>query len=452
MPRALKSKTKARSAPLPIQLHEDEVHAKYGKVSRPGKRRKSGQDSEESEEETLDPNVSQKILALAKSQQAELEGSEEDEEEVAEAKANLLKPRPVQNEDDSDDSDEWVEDDGDGPIDGEDYMENIHTEDLRTLDALLPANVGERRTLADIIFSKLDGNLDNAKGKQTIHIPAAAPDAKEGLDPRVVEAYTKIGVYMRKYKSGPFPKLFKILPSHPQWARLLSLTQPENWSPQATSKATRIFISNLKPEQSRVFLEGVLLDNVREDIRENGKLNVHYYEALKRSVFKPAAFFKGIIFPMVEGGCTLKEAAIIGSIITKMRIPMLHCAAALHQIASMDYSGPNSLFIRLLLDKKYALPFKVLDALFDHFVRLSNTYHGSRAKGEATKLPVLWHQSLLVYSQRYASDLTQDQKNALLDVIRVSQHPQISPEIRRELTQSVARGEPRPADGDVEMS
>jgi essential nuclear protein 1 len=29
--------------------------------------------------------------------------------------------------------------------------------DLRTLDALLPSNAGERRTLADIIFSKLEG-------------------------------------------------------------------------------------------------------------------------------------------------------------------------------------------------------------------------------------------------------------------------------------------------------
>ena len=28
--------------------------------------------------------------------------------------------------------------------------------DMKTLDALLPANAGERRTLADIIFAKLD--------------------------------------------------------------------------------------------------------------------------------------------------------------------------------------------------------------------------------------------------------------------------------------------------------
>ncbi len=129
-------------------------------------------------------------------------------------------------------------------------------------------------------------------------------------------------------------------------------------------------------------------------------------------------------------------------------------------------SGAGSLFIRLLLDKKYALPYKVLDALFEHFVRLSNTYRGSKVKGESVQLPVLWHQSLLVFCQRYwsplsllpflprsryANDLTQDQKNALLDVVRVTTHDRISPEIRRELVQSVARGEPTP-NVDVVMS
>lgn len=37
--------------------------------------------------------------------------------------------------------------------------------------------------------------------------------------------------------------------------------------------------------------------------------------------------------------------------------------------------------------------------------------------------------------------MTPDQKDALLDVARVHPHPQISPEVRRELVGSVARGE-----------
>lgn len=49
---------------------------------------------------------------------------------------------------------------------------------------------------------------------------------------------------------------------------------------------------------------------------------------------------------------------------------------------------------------------------------------------------------------RYGSDLTPDQKDALLDVIRVRPHPTISAEIRREIVNSVERGAPRPEDGD----
>lgn len=56
-------------------------------------------------------------------------------------------------------------------------------------------------------------------------------------------------------------------------------------------------------------------------------------------------------------------------------------------------------------------------------------------------------------ARRYASDLTPDQKDALLDVVRVNPHPQISAEVRRELVSSVERGAPRPdADGDVAMA
>ena len=149
--------------------------------------------------------------------------------------------------------------------------------------------------------------------------PGRAPDPAEGLNPKVVVVYTKcvanichrisctqsvlrVGYLLQKgkYKSGPLPKAFKIVPSLPAWARILALTHPENWSPQATRAATRIFISNMKPTQARIFLQGVVLDAVREDIRENGKLNVHYYEALKRSLYKPAAFFKGIVFPLLD--------------------------------------------------------------------------------------------------------------------------------------------------------
>ncbi|KAF8929794.1 snoRNA-binding rRNA-processing protein [Haplosporangium bisporale] len=167
--------------------------------------------------------------------------------------------------------------------------------------------------------------------------------------------------------------------------------------------------------------------------------------ALKKSLYKSKAFFKGILFPLCESGtCTLKEAAVVGSVITKVSIPVLHSAAALLRLADMEYTGPNSLFIRVLLDKKYALPYKVIDGLVDHFLRF---------KMDPRPMPVLWHQAFLIFAQRYKSDITPDQKQALLDLLRFKSHEGISPEIRRELMNSVARGEmlPEPADDDMLM-
>ena len=167
----------------------------------------------------------------------------------------------------------------------------------------------------------------------------------------------RLGVYLRTYKSGSLPKPFKVIPSLPMWARMLALTRPENWSPHACRSATRIFISNMKPPQAQLFLNVVLLDAVREDIQKNKKLNAQYYECLKRALYKPGAFFKGLIFPMLDvctwfmvsldfelikflqQGCSLKEAAIVASVLAKTKIPVLHASAALLRIAEMDYSG-----------------------------------------------------------------------------------------------------------------
>lgn len=112
---------------------------------------------------------------------------------------------------------------------------------------------------------------------------------------------------------------------------------------------------------------------------------------------------------------------MIASVLMKVSVPSLHSSAALAHIAKMEYSGsskpwiqhpktsltpfppktgPNSLFIRVLLDKKYALPYKVVDAIVFHFINLSNTYKGRKDRGESEVLPVLWHQSLLVFCQR----------------------------------------------------
>lgn len=102
MPRAIKASGNTRHDPLLVQLDEDQQKAKYGRVSEPGKRKKtpkkSVQDNEDSEvtlsylsshvssliiiyKAVLDPKTSRRILELAKIQQEELDASETEDEE-----------------------------------------------------------------------------------------------------------------------------------------------------------------------------------------------------------------------------------------------------------------------------------------------------------------------------------------------------------------------------------
>jgi essential nuclear protein 1 len=229
---------------------------------------------------------------------------------------------------------------------------------------------GGTRNLADIILSKIAAH----EAGQTSGPGAGPVDDNEDyeLPPKVVEVYAKIGMIMSRYKSGKLPKPLKILPTIPHWEDILMLTKPEDWTANAVYEATRIFVSG-KPIVAQRFVEMVLLDKVREDIYENKKLNVHLFAALKKSLYKPAAFFKGFLFPLVSSGtCTLLEARIVSAVVVRVHIPVLHSAAAIKGLcdiaaeeasAGTEGGGATNIFIKALLEKRYALPFQVIDGL-----------------------------------------------------------------------------------------
>jgi essential nuclear protein 1 len=204
------------------------------------------------------------------------------------------------------------------------------------------------------------------------------------------------------------------------------------------------------------FIEMVILERVREDIHETKLLNLHLFNALKKGLYKPAAWFKGFLFPLVGSGtCTLREAHIISAVLARVSIPVLHSAAALKGLcdiaahesnAGTEGGGATNIFIRVLLEKKYALPYQVIDALVFHFLRFRSVDDGA-TRIKDTQLPVIWHQSLLVFAQRYRNDITEDQREALLDLLVTRSHSAIGPEVRRELLEGRGRGVPIEPEG-----
>ena len=118
---------------------------------------------------------------------------------------------------------------------------------------------------------------------------------------------------------------------------------------------------------------------------------------------------------------------------------MLHSAVAILKLAEMEDSGASALFMRVLLLKKYALPYRVVDALVDYF-----TAFGVAPRGEEAPemMPLLWHQCLLAFAQHYKAELTNEQKERFKMLLRVQEHGLVTPEIRRELFSGRSRGDP----------
>ncbi|XP_020789851.1 bystin [Boleophthalmus pectinirostris] len=420
MPKVKKSRGGEKSGAMALadQIQEADTVRARGRV-------KSRDSREQNEDTYVDERLSRKILQQARIQQEELQT----EYGLAPEKKKKT-PVTVLGSDtnDGDSDEEWpaLGDAGSSDV-GFDTEVVVDADDEKAIEMFMNKNPPVRRTLADIIMEKITEKQTEVGTVMSEVSGCPMPQ----LDPRVTEVYRGVGKVLSKYRSGKLPKAFKIIPALANWEQILYLTEPESWTAAAMYQATRIFCSNLKERMAQRFYNLVLLPRIRDDIAEYKRLNFHLYSALKKALFKPGAWFKGILIPLCESGtCTLREAIIIGSILTKCSIPVLHSSAAMLKLAEMEYNGANSIFLRLMLDKKYALPFRVLDALVAHFLSF---------RSEKRVLPVLWHQSLLTLAQRYKADLASEQKAALLELLKIQTHPQISAEIRRELQNSESR-------------
>ncbi|MPC20864.1 Bystin [Portunus trituberculatus] len=311
-----------------------------------------------------------------------------------------------------------------------DFEEELHLakEDQQILDHFMNKDAAPQRKLADLFRDKITEKQTEIQSQVD-----ASSVQTVSVSTEVQDMCAQVGKVLAKYRSGPLPKMFKVIPKMRNWEELVYLTNPDKWSAAAMYQAVRIFVSNLKEAMAQRFFNLVLLPRVRDDISFYKRLNYHLYQAMYKAMFKPAAFFKGVLLPLcMSGTCTLREAIIVGSVIAKNHIPILHSAAAILKIAEMDYTGPNSIFLRIFFDKKYALPYRVVDACVYHFLKFEH---------DRRDLPVLWHQALLTFVQRYKEDLSPDQKQSLLDVVRFHTHYTITAEVRRELINSKCRGE-----------
>ncbi|XP_018573901.1 bystin [Anoplophora glabripennis] len=400
-----------------VSLEEDIHNARFVKSKNKNKIRLR----QDEEEQFVSSNLSKKILSAAREQQREME-TDFAPEEAAHSKAKITK-LDLGNESDSDNEEE-------GDVQPEDtFYEDIVIDeaDEKAIELFMSKNPLPRRTLADIIMEK----ITEKQTELETQFSDAGSIQMQDIDPRVKQMYEGVRDVLRKYRSGKLPKAFKIIPKLRNWEQILYITDPPSWSAAAMYQATRIFASNLKEKMAQRFYNLVLFPRIRDDLAEYKRLNFHLYQTLRKALFKPGGFMKGILLPLLESGnCTLREAIIVGSVIARNSIPILHSSAAILKIAEMDYTGANSIILRIFFDKKYALPYRVVDACVFHFLRFQN---------DSRELPVLWHQAFLTFVQRYKADISTEQRDALLELLKNQNHHSITAEIRRELQNAKCR-------------
>jgi len=425
------------------------------------KQRHNDEDDEENGggEGFLDASSSRKILQLAKEQQDELE--QEDEIQNKPSFAQSFKNQQIDSEEEEEEDEysdfeeeeeveEIVYDEEDAEVDPKDaelfnkYFqsngENNNNDDDNSFQPTI--------NLADKILAKIQ-EKESQQQQQQQSSPDNSNEDAVLLPPKVILAYEKIGQILSTYTHGKLPKLFKILPSLKNWQDVLYVTNPNSWTPHATYEATKLFVSNLSSNEATVFIETILLPRFRDSIEnsDDHSLNYHIYRALKKSLYKPGAFFKGFLLPLVDGYCSVREATIAASVLTKVSVPVLHSSVALTQLLTRDFNPATTVFIRVLIEKKYALPYQTLDELVFYFMRFRNATINQDENMEnmdidqekttkvnnGPQLPVVWHKAFLSFATRYKNDLTDDQKDFLLETVRQRFHPLIGPEIRREL-------------------
>uniref|UniRef100_A0A182JQM6 Bystin n=1 Tax=Anopheles christyi TaxID=43041 RepID=A0A182JQM6_9DIPT len=423
----------------PKSFLEEQVNE--GRVSKKSKQLKIRLRAEESN--YVDSKTSKKILKVARKQQAELNFLGNSFGPTPAESTSARKRHRLDDKGSSDESD--LEDRKEDDINGEDLFDDIKIseEDERALQMFQNKDGTKTRTLADIILEKM---TEKQTEIQTQFSDNASLKLDE-VDSNVREMYKGVRDVLKRYRNGKIPKAFKLIPKLRNWEQFLYITEPQQWSAAAMFQATRLFSSGLTQHMAQRIYNLVLLPRVRDDLAEYGRLNFYLYRSLKKALFKPAAFMKGIVLPLLEAGdCTLREAIIIGSVISCTSIPVLHTAACLLKICEMEYSGACSVFIRIILDKRYALPYRVVDAAVFHFLKFEQ---------DSRELPSLWHKALLTFAQRYKNDISSEQRDALLHLLKKKSHPKITPEIRRELQAAQCRdvevGQSLALEGEVEF-
>ncbi|SBT76980.1 essential nuclear protein 1, putative [Plasmodium ovale] len=261
---------------------------------------------------------------------------------------------------------------------------------------------------------------EDSAEKHKIKGNADLPEQEKKIDSLVEKCYKTIGEELSHYKTGKLHQALTILVKSPRWFELLMLTKPKKWTNQATFEVTKLFSSGLKEKEVAVYYEFILLPILLEYIERNKKLDSILYKTVIKALYKSKAWFKGILYPLLQRECTKKQIIIFGSVIQKMSVSINAVTYGLNEIFTFPWNAGISYILSIFLNKKYAFSKEFIDKCVDYFVKFQNS---------PDCLTINWHKSLLLLVKNYRALIDDTQTEKLRHLIKRKNHHQISSEI-----------------------
>jgi essential nuclear protein 1 len=300
-------------------------------------------------------------------------------------------------------------------LDFPDHEEDNEIEE-EAVEIDLETNDEESRQLFELFKSSV-GEISQRMDKQLAK-------TRHQVDPQVREIYTQLGSVLRLYKSGKLPKAVNTVASQkiPDWMELLELSDPMNWSVNAIQAVTVLFAQTASDGKCTRFYREILLEYVRELLERSRKVPKVVFQTLITAARRAKSFVLGVLIPMSEESqCTMKEARMISTIASRVKLPRDHANAFIIKLCTAsDVTKTRTIFLARLIGKGQALAIQAIDAIVAYFLAFMGTEE---------KQPLLWHRAIFDFVKKYSKDILQEQRDSLAQLLRKHGHPQITPEI-----------------------
>jgi essential nuclear protein 1 len=193
------------------------------------------------------------------------------------------------------------------------------------------------------------------------------------LKPKLLKILERTSLFLKVYRSGKFPKIIKVLPNLKNFEEIIWLIRPDIWSEQAIFSITRSFLPKLDKIQMSRFYTIVLVPRFQEIIFNKKSFSTHIQKTIGISSRFPSIFFPSFVLPICESkNCSIKEGAVICSIISKYHFPPTIVMTVLVKLLKIPITPPKCMICRIIISKNYLIPHRIIDLLVDFFISHNN--------------------------------------------------------------------------------